>query len=144
MNIKIRLATSKDYQPLLRLYASFVRQPTRYQKLDNDSFHNVLENPNSFIYLATSHQRIVGFIAFSTRTVVRYPKPIVEIEEFYVVPELRRKGIGKQLMQPALDYSGHHGCQYIFLASSKDRLPAHKFYKSFKFDEYAFHYRRKP
>lgn len=144
MDIKIRPATPKDYQSTLRLYADFVQQPERYQQLDNDSFQNVLDNPNSFIYLATYHQRIAGFITFSKRNVIRYPKPIVEVEELYVVPELRRKGIGKQLIQQALDYAQQQDCHYIFLASSKDRLPAHKFYKSLKFDEYALHYRRKP
>ncbi|MDP2860241.1 MAG: GNAT family N-acetyltransferase [bacterium] len=142
--MKIRKATKGDYEKVIELYADFVNQPDRYKNLDNDSFLKTLEIPNSHIYLAETENKIVGFIAFSERTVIRYPKPIVEVEEFYVVPDLRRQGIGKRLMEKAIALAQKNNCQYIFLASSKDRVPAHKFYKALGFDEYAFHYRRKP
>lgn len=144
MKMKIRKARKEDYKKVVELYADFVNQPDRYKNFDNDSFLKVLEIPDFHFYLAEKEKRIVGFITFSKRTVVRYPKPIVEVEEFYVVPDLRRKGLGRKLMQKALGFAKKGKCQYVFLASSKDRVPAHKFYKALDFDEYAFHYRCKP
>lgn len=144
MQIAIREAEKEDYKEIISLYADFVNQLDRYKNFDNDSFLKVLDLPNFYIYLAETENRIVGFITFSIRTVVRYPKPIIEVEEFYVVPDLRRKGIGTKLTQKALDFAKENDCQYVFLASSKDRIPAHKFYKALDFNEYAYHYRRKP
>lgn len=144
MKVKIREAEKKDYPEVIRLYADFVEQPKRYQNFDNDSFLKVLKLPDFWVYLAEKDKKIIGFITFSRRTVVRYPKPIIEVEEFYVSPDQRRQGIGTMLMQKALDQAKKDGYQYIFLASSKERVPAHKFYKALDFDEYAFHYRRKP
>jgi len=144
MKIKIRKAKKKDYQEVIKLYADFVKNSNRYKNFDNDSFLKALQLPDFYIYLAEMEKRIVGFITFSIRTVVRYPKPIIEVEEFYVISDLRRKGIGRKLTQKALDFAKKNECQYVFLASGKDRIPAHKFYKSLSFNEYAYHYRRKP
>jgi ribosomal protein S18 acetylase RimI-like enzyme len=140
----IRKAQKTDYEEVMDLYADFVNQPDRYTKYDNDSFLKTLTIPDCAMYIAEDNNRIVGFITFSKRIVVRYPKPIVEVEEFYVVPDVRRQGVGKTLMQVVLDYAQENSCQYVMLASSKDRVGAHAFYKSLGFDEYAFHYRRKP
>lgn len=142
--VKIRKAKKEDYKEVIKLYADFVKKPGRYKNFDNDSFLKALQLPNFYIYLAEIEKKIIGFITFSIRTVVRYPKPIVEVEEFYVVPALRRKGIGTKLVKKALDFARKNDCQYVFLASSKDRIPAHKFYKALDFDEYAYHYRCKP
>jgi len=142
--MKIRKAKKADYKKIIELYADFVGQPDRYKSYNNDSFLKAMETPDFYIYLTEVKNRIVGFITFSKRTVIRYSKPIVEIEEFYVAPDLRRQGVGRKLTQKVLNFAKKGDCQYVFLASSKDRIPAHKFYKVLDFDEYAFHYRRKP
>ena len=144
MPATIRPAKPEDYSQVITLYADFVNQPERYQNRDNDSYQHVLSQPNFWFLLAEAKSQIVGFITFSKRWVVRYPKPIIEVEEFYVKENLRRQGIGTQLMNQVIEIAKQEDCQYIFLASSKDRLPAHKFYRALDFDEYAYHYRRKP
>jgi (aminoalkyl)phosphonate N-acetyltransferase len=144
MPVTIRPATAADYKNVIALYADFVNQPDRYKKLDADSYHEALKQPNFWFYLAEDNRQIIGFITFSKRWVVRYPKPIIEVEEFFVSPEKRRQGIGTLLMDQVLAIAQKEDSQYVFLASSKDRLPAHQFYKSMNFDKYAFHYRRKP
>jgi len=140
--MRIRLAKKSDYQKLMKLYNDFV-QEDRYSKHNNDSFKKVLKDPQAFIILAEKNKNIVGFITFSLRNVVRYPKPIIEVEEFYVLPEQRRQGIGKKLTQYVLDFAKKNKCQYVFLGSAKERKPAHKFYQALEFSEYAFHYRLK-
>ena len=143
MKIKLRKATKKDYKRVLKLFADFVEQPNRYKNFNNDSFMKVLKEPDSSIILAEKAKRIVGFIVFSKRFVVRYPKPIVEIEEFYVSPKHRRQSIGRKLMEYILAFAKKEKCQYVFLGSDKKRKIAHHFYKALNFDEYAFHYRQK-
>ena len=140
--MKIRKAKKTDYKKVIELYADFVNQPDRYKNSGDDSFLKAIKTPCFYIYLAEIKNKVVGFITFSKRIVIRYPNPIIEVEEFYVIPELRRQGIGKKLMQKALNFAQKNNCKYVFLASSKDRVSAHKFYKALGFDEYAFHYRR--
>ncbi|MEK9196553.1 MAG: GNAT family N-acetyltransferase [Patescibacteria group bacterium] len=144
MDIKIHRAVGEDYEKVIKLYGEFVEDTKRYTNLDNDSYLKAIDDPNFYIDLAVSDDIIIGFITYSIRTVVRYPKPIMEVEEFYVSPNHRRGGVGRKLFQNTLDFSKETNCQYVFLASSKDRPTAHKFYKSFDFDEYALHFRRQP
>lgn len=47
-------------------------------------------------------------------------------------------------MAHVMNFAKSKNCQYIFLASAKERADAHKFYKALGFDEYALHFRRKP
>src|SRR3990167_3537941 len=144
MDIKIRHANKDDYEEVIKLFGDFVEDPDRYCHHDNDSYIKSIDDPNFYIDLATSGGVIIGFITYSTRSVVRYPNPILEVEEFYVKPDQRRGGVERKLFQNAKDFAKENNFQYVFFASSKDRPIAHKFYKSFDFDEYAYHFRRNP
>lgn len=103
----------------------------------------LINNKNSFVNLATLKNKIIGFISYSIRSVVRYPQPIIEVEELYIIPEYRQKGIGTKLMRHVINICKKKSCQYIFLASDKKRRPAHKFYRILGFEEYGYHFRLK-
>ena len=139
----IRPANIDDYENVIKLFGKFVGDENRFKK-PNDSFHKFVSEKNCFIDVAVINKKIIGFITYSIRTLIRYPTPILEVEEFFVLEDFRRLKIGTQLMDKAVETAKKNNCHYIFLASSKDRPDAHNFYKSLGFDEYAFHYRRKP
>ncbi len=143
MAILIRPAGKKDYKEILVLYGDFVNDKNRYSNFDADSFFRVIEDENAFIDVATIGNEIVGFISYSIRSVVRYPSAILEVEEFYVKPDQRRKGIGKKLMERVLRFAEKRNCSYVFIASARERTEAHQFYKAMKFDNYAYHLKRK-
>lgn len=143
MQITFRKAKKEDYKQILLLYGDFVNDPKRFKRLGNDAYHKVLKSKNTFLETAVLKSKIVGFVSYSLRDVVRYPHPILEIEELYVTSNMRKNGIGRKLMERVLGIAKKKKCHYVFLASSKDRTAAHHFYQSLGFDEYAYHYRRK-
>lgn len=143
MDIQIRKATKKDYDQIIALYGDFVKDSKRYEKKDSDSFLKFIESDGSFMDVATIDGKITAFITYTVRWVVRYPKPILEVEELYVHSDFRRHGLGRKLMEHVLEYAKLVLCQYVFLASDKKRKEAHEFYKKLGFDEYAYHFRRK-
>lgn len=144
MGIKIRHARATDYGQVMRLYGEFVKDQARFAGKGNDSYRKVLKSRTATLDLAVDGRNILGFVSYSIRSVVRYPRPILEVEEFFVSDEYRRRGIGSMLMKHILRIAKKKKCAYVFLASGKDRTGAHAFYKNFGFTEYAFHYRRKP
>lgn len=144
MTAQIRPAGLADYQEVMKLYGDFVEDQERYLDLNSDSYKEFLNDPKCRMQVAVSLDKIAGFITYSLRTVVRYPKPIVEVEEFYVKPEMRRNGIGGALMDKVVEFAKKNNCMYIFIGSGKDRNEAHQFYKALNFNEYAFHFRRTP
>jgi predicted acetyltransferase len=92
--MKIRTAKKSDYKELMKLFSDFVGNK-RYLKAGNDSFFKFLANPNSYTYLSEDDEKIVGFITFSARRVIRYPRPIAKIEELYIIPDYRGKTLVK-------------------------------------------------
>ncbi len=144
MDIQVIKATKEHYEEIIKLYGDFVDDPQRFSNADNDSYLKFLDAPNSFMDLVVADNKIIAFITYTVRTVVRYPKSILEVEELYVHPDYRKHGIGKKLMEHILEYAKSIDCQYVFFASDMKRTEAHEFYKVLGFNEYGYHYRKKP
>ena len=121
----IRITQGSDYSELMLLYNGFVGED-RYSNHNNDSFKKVLKSKNNSVYVVEENKKLVGFAAFSVRTVVRYPKPIAELDELYVLPAYRRKGIGQKLMKKILNKAKQLNCYRIFIESHYDHKSAHK------------------
>jgi ribosomal protein S18 acetylase RimI-like enzyme len=137
----IRKGTLKDYDAVMRLYELFITGK-KYESEEDDSYQAVINHPDTHIEIAVVDETIVGFITYSLRSVVRYPKPIVEVEEFFVLEEYRHLKIGKELMDHVFDFAKEKNSQYVFLASGMERVSGQKFYKKYGFDKYAYHYRK--
>jgi L-amino acid N-acyltransferase YncA len=135
----IRPAKKTDYEHLVQLYNGLV-ESNRYSKHDNDSFQQVLENPNSYIYVLELKDTLIGFISFSICPVVRYPKPNAEVDEFYVDTEYRKQGLGQKLLQTALDKATELNCHRIFIESHYKHKSAHKLYEKMDMTNYSYHF----
>jgi GNAT superfamily N-acetyltransferase len=135
----IRPVSEKDYRELILLYNAFVGSD-RYSKFDNDSFQKVIKSENNFVYVAEDKGKLVGFAAFSVRFVIRYPKPIAELDELFVSAEYRRHGLGKQLMDTVMQKAAALGCYRLFIESHYKHTGAHKFYEALGFANYGYHF----
>jgi GNAT superfamily N-acetyltransferase len=137
--MKIRPVIASDYKQVMQLYNGFVNED-RFLKYNNDSFHKVLNLKNSYIYVVEYKDGLVGFASFSIRSVVRYPKPIAELDELYVLPEFRKKGLGKKLLQKVIIKAKQRKCYRLFVESHYDHKNAHKLYEQLGFTNYGFHF----
>ena len=137
--MNIRKAKQSDYRELMGLYNLFVGED-RYSKFDNDSFSRVLDSQNNFIFVAEDLGKLIGFASFSVRNVVRYPKPIAELDEIFVQPEYRQKGVGTMLMQQVEDRARELDCYRLFIESHYDHKAAHLFYERLGYTNYGYHF----
>jgi ribosomal protein S18 acetylase RimI-like enzyme len=137
--MRIRRAIHSDYQDLMILYNGFVNED-RYSRLDNDSFDQVIRSKTNYIFVAEDKGRIVAFVAFSVRNVVRYPKLIAEIDEIFVSISYQRKGLGVRLMDAVESKAKELDCHRIFIESHYDHKPAHKFYEKLGYTNYGYHF----
>jgi len=137
--MKIRSAQIADYKSLMTLYNKFVGSD-RYSKLDNDSFKKILISKNNYIFVVEDKEKIIGFATFSIRLVVRYPKPIAELDELFVEEKYRRKGVGKMLMDKIMEKAKEAGCYRLFIESHYDHKQAHQLYESIGFTNYGYHF----
>ena len=64
----------------------------------------------------------------------RNGKSIGFIENVITDKEYRRKGIGKNIMENAINYAKTQNCYKVILQSGNKRTEAHKFYELLGFD----------
>lgn len=102
-------------------------------------------HPASVVLLAEAGQTVCGLLVafenFSTFTV----RPMINIHDLIVLPDYRRKGIGRQLLQAVIAIGRERGCSRITLEVRKDNLSAQHLCQSLGFGETlpAMHYWRK-
>ena len=137
--MNIRTARNSDYKELMQLYNGFVGED-RYSKHNKDSFKKVSKSKNNFIYVVEENKKLIGFATFSIRLVIRYPKPIAELDELIVLPGYRKKGVGKLLMNKILSKAKELNCYRLFIESHYDHKVAHKLYEKLNFTNYGFHF----
>jgi len=138
-DILIRKATKEDYEVLMVLYNEFVGE-NRYSKHSFDSFHAVITNSSNRIFVANDNGKLVGFATVSFRRVVRYPKIIAELDELFVSGDIRKKGIGKLLMNAVIAESKKKDCYRLFIESGYAQKDAHIFYEKIGFTNYGYHF----
>ncbi len=137
--MQIRTAIESDYKPLMKLYNAFVGSD-RYSGYDNDSFQKVIKNPQNYVFVAEEDNILIGFVTFSIRNVIRYPKQIAELDELYVDTNHRKKGIGKLFMRAVEEKAKDLNCYRLYIESHYDHKGAHVFYESLGYTNYGYHF----
>ncbi len=137
----IREAVLGDHVNLMALYDAFM-EVDRYSKLDSDSLQKVIASKDNFILVAEQDRRLAGFITASARLVVRYPEPIMQVDELYVDPEFREHGLGSQLIQGIESIAAESGYGRIYIESGYAYKVAHKFYRKNGYTQEGYYFKK--
>jgi len=137
--MQIRKSEASDYTQLMQLYNLLVGED-RYSQHDNDSFKKVLTSDNNYIFVAEEEGKLVGFATMSIRYIVRYPRPIAQLEELFVLELYRQHGIGRQFIEEVEKIARVHDCYRIYIESGYKHKPAHTFYEKVGYTNYGVHF----
>jgi ribosomal protein S18 acetylase RimI-like enzyme len=74
-----------------------------------------------------------GLAVLRFRPAIWTPTPECYLAELYVVPARRRQGLGRALMQAAIERARSEGASYMDLGTSEDDVAARALYESFGF-----------
>jgi GNAT superfamily N-acetyltransferase len=117
-----------------------------YKQLDEDSpcfcdieeANKIWDSFNKYnikYYLAKDDGKIIGSLYICIiPDLSRNGKSIGFIENVITDEKYRNKGIGKKLMEMAIDYSKENNCYKVILQSGAKRTDAHRFYERLGFD----------
>lgn len=141
MTIDIRQATEADLPAILELY----RQPelddglalslTRAKAL----FERMQQYPNYHLYVAASNGAVVGtFALLIMDNLLHLGRPSGVVEAVAVDPACQGQGIGKAMMQFALEQCRRAHCYKLALSTNLKRKEAHAFYESLGFTKHGF------
>jgi GNAT superfamily N-acetyltransferase len=140
----IRPAAPADLQMVLELYAQpeldagvVLPVETATQLLERFA-----DYPDYTLYVAERGGDIVGtFALLVMHNLGHLGAPSAIIEDVAVAPRSQGQGIGKAMMQFALDLCRNKGCYKLMLSSNAKREHAHAFYESLGFERHGFSFR---
>ncbi len=144
MDMSIRLATPDDLPDVLRLY--------RQSGLDQDCgltlaeaeqwFQRIQQYPSYRLWVATlkepDDRRVGTFTLLVMDNLVHRGSPSGIVEGVAVDPAFQGQGIGKQMMQVAMDQCRAAGCYKLSLSTNLKRKEAHAFYESLGFEKHGY------
>ncbi|HZL08193.1 MAG TPA: GNAT family N-acetyltransferase [Candidatus Dormibacteraeota bacterium] len=137
----IREAVLEDHANLMALYDAFM-EVERYSKLNSDSLQAVIASKDNFILVAEEDHKLAGFITASARLVVRYPQPIMQVDELYVDPDFREHGLGRQLIQGIESIAAEHDYHRVYIESGFQYEGAHKFYQKNGYEKDGYYFKK--
>lgn len=139
MQTKIRPAIHTDAGTAVGLMAQLAEYAAgRVDAGVEDRFRAMLELPQYAIFVAEDDRgQVVGLLSASQRWTLWHAGPCAIIEELIVDEGARRKGIGRALIQAALDWARSQRCSEVEVSTDQNNVKAQAFYRQLGFGSIA-------
>jgi GNAT superfamily N-acetyltransferase len=138
-DILLRLALEKDLSDLMELYSLLDGEGEGPQDLEvfRENFIHLQAAPKYFIFVAEAEDRVVGtFELLIMENLAHHGLPSAIVEDMVVRADFQGKGIGRAMMQHAMQFARQRGCYKLMLSSNRKRVDAHHFYESLGFQQH--------
>jgi GNAT superfamily N-acetyltransferase len=143
MTIEIRKATEADLPAILNLYSQPELDDGLKPSLAQAKalFERIHGYPNYYLYVAELSGSVVGTFALLVMdNLLHLGRPSGIVEAVAVDPACQGQGIGKAMMQFALEECRQAHCYKLALSTNLKRKDAHAFYESLGFTKHGFSY----
>ena len=140
----IRPAAAADLEKVLALYAQPEFDAGDVLPLETAKrlWQRFADYPDYTLYVAERAADVVGsFALLVMHNLGHLGAPSAIVEDVVVAPAFQRHGIGKAMMQFAIDRCREKGCYKLMLSSNAKREDAHAFYESLGFVRHGFSFR---
>lgn len=147
-NLIFRAAIESDLPEIVAMLADDHLGAQR-ESLDDlspyrQAFAEIASDPRLMQVICEQDGQIVGTMQISiTPGLSRKGMSRMQIEGVRVSSAARSGGIGKQLIQWAIDYARERGCGLVELTTDKSRTDAHRFYDRLGFEQSHLGYKLK-
>lgn len=143
MEFTIRKATENDFDIIQALNAAlFAEDEANDDAIDThwpmsvegvEYYMKSLMDPRKLVLIAEDRGtgKPIGYLIISSENKWRWRRVKTgELENMYVIPSLRRRGIGKALVGRAKEWAKTHGAERIYVSSYARNNTARAFYES--------------
>jgi GNAT superfamily N-acetyltransferase len=140
LGFEIQAASEADLVSILLLYAE-VEDDARVISIEEARllFARMGNYPDYRVYVAKSGKSIVGtFALLIMDNLAHMGAPSGVVEDVVVHRDWRGKGVGKQMMQFAMNRCRERGCYKLALSSNLKRETAHRFYDGLGFQRHGY------
>ena len=137
--LEIREAVEADLPSILALYSEVGDVQVLPPDQAKATFERMKAYPDYHVYVATLDGAIVGTFALLVMdNLAHLGAPSGVVEDVIVSAKRQGRGIGKQLMQFAMERCRERGCYKMALSSNLRREAAHRFYDSLGFERHGY------
>ena len=144
MQITIRVAEKSDLTGILAVYAQPEMDAGEILTLNQaEKIYNTFQQyPSYYLYVAVAGDKIVGtFALLIMDNLAHLGKKSAVVEDVGVLPEFQGQGVGKIMMEFAMQEARKNRCYKLVLSSNAKRERAHQFYDSLGFDRHGYSFR---
>jgi GNAT superfamily N-acetyltransferase len=138
-DILVREATKSDLPVIGKLLEELAGVMDNTEGIDTEialkTCEHLLNDAGSHFLVAAMEETPVGFINFTVRQTVLHRSPSALIDELVVAEEYRGKGVGRELVQAAIEKCRQLGCCEVEVSTEKTNVEARKFYEQCGFEE---------
>lgn len=130
--IMIGRATEDDLEPTLDLLRDqFAEHGIELSEGDlRKAVLEVLQNDRlGFVLIAREARRVIGVACISFAWTLEHGGKSAWLDELYVLPEYRGRGVGTALLKEVIEVVGELGCAAIDLEVERDHRRAEKLYQ---------------
>jgi GNAT superfamily N-acetyltransferase len=113
----VRPVRSEDASPLFLLTSQFPTPPPCSEDVFSRLLEAKLQDPGACVLVAEHEGKLIGYVSGSARTAFYAGGLTAWVDEILVLPELRREGIGSQLMEAFEAWAGVLNCRSVALAT---------------------------
>jgi ribosomal protein S18 acetylase RimI-like enzyme len=130
----VRRASAEDADAIGRLLHDFnseFNEPTPGPEALAERARTLLDHGDTIVLLGGEGPDAVAVLRF--RPAIWYEALECYLAELYVVPERRGQGLGRALMEEAMEVARAEGATYMDLGTSEDDVAARALYESLGF-----------
>ncbi len=143
IDITIRLAAITDFDAIYEFVCGLENEV-----FDKTAMHQCyaqnLNAQHSHYLVAMAKDEAVGYISCHGQLLMHHCGLVYEIQEMYVVPEYRSRGVGKRLLESLLKRLAKEDYVLLEVASGFKRVDAHRFYEANGFVKTTYKFKREP
>lgn len=139
--MEIRKITLNDLEKVFEIMKQLYKETLKFEKFQ-EIYKLKLTDENSYYIVAVENEQIVGILTAELQTKLHREKKQIFIEDLVVDENCRNRGIGKELLQNAINYAKNNACDIVELTSYIDNEKAHKFYENNGFIKHSYKFKK--
>jgi len=137
--VHVRDAKKSDLEKIKSLIIELIDAVNNTEGINIDAVtrncESILDNKNSHFLVAEINDSVICFINFTIRETILHSAPSGLIDELVVSKDHRGKGVGRKLVQVAIEKCKQLGCCEVEVSTELSNINARKFYKKMGFKE---------
>lgn len=139
--MEIRKIVLNDLDEIFNLLNQLYKNQLNYEKF-KEIYKMKLNDKNSYYIVAIENNKIIGVLTSELQIKLHRAKKQSFIEDLIVDESYRNRGIGKALLQNAVNYAKNNDCEVIELTSYINNEKSHKFYQNNGFNKNSYKFKK--